>query len=373
MIRVLLLWLVVIFSPIYALKWSFGKDLPDVPILSGIKIGKGKGEDTIGGVLGLIFAPVVVVFAMSIGLLFMRSIEVATTNNQSVESKQMELALGIQGYTNNSDASKPQQCRNIYVTDMCIQVPQTMTEASTDLLNIFNYILLNCFALGICWGLLSVALKSSSVMAGIADTFEGLAKNLLSEIPLPVPMPGGGGDSMRLGTALQLPGSLVTGLNSKYTTQVSDQLGQLTNRGGSTGTTRGGSTGTAPAFNYQTLSNVLTDQTPAGQMLQGMSGAGVRNTDISAFLDDMANTQALEALLAKFGTGNTQSENARKALNKIINTQADQAGVQSVMRKPAAKRFFDVADANQANHRPFTMSNNQTIAYETVKTFKEQQ
>lgn len=185
LVRVWILWIVIAISPFFMLKRSFEMEI-DIPIL------KYKRQD----LLKIIFAPVVIVFAISLCIIFM-SLLVNGFNKRDgndacgIDTKQMYSdTFGVDEY--------------IYSTGQTLKVGNLFEISNQafgnstwgDARNYIGWILVNLFGIGVVWMILMAALSFSSEL-GDAVHVKGIgewATKTVGTIPfIPVPTPTGFG------------------------------------------------------------------------------------------------------------------------------------------------------------------------------------
>lgn len=177
-IRVGALWLVIAFSPLIALKWSFGND---VSILGMDK----KMEPNF--ILSLIFAPVIAVFALSISIIFLSIIQESMLTTNSAWKPNIERQLGIEIIR---PAGWDQVCLRTDVSqnEFCMKLKEQEVWWSM-YLDYFNWVVLNLFAIGLMWTLFFAVMKSIDLTSGFVWSIEEMWKSVAMSTPI-LPVPG---------------------------------------------------------------------------------------------------------------------------------------------------------------------------------------
>lgn len=174
--RVAILWVAIAASPLLILKEVFFKDAKGVPE----SITK---YFSIWSLIKLIFAPVFVVFALSIGLIFMSTIQ--RENMLSMQDNgdgKMNAVMEDAGF-------KKINSRSFSV--MWLFEIEYDGELIDKWLDSFSWMLLNFFAIGILWFLVFWAIKSNALGDKIWSSLEGIGKGIMWNLPV-VPIPGKG-------------------------------------------------------------------------------------------------------------------------------------------------------------------------------------
>ncbi len=200
MVRLVALWWFIIFSPLLILGWIFFKWQTD-----WIKDGKA----SFSSLMWLIFMPVLVVFAISISLVFItllaRSNEINVANiegnSYSVPDASIWSKLWVQyepwatcdpvtWLMKCPDEKNNPNCGNInnhcydlaWITTLCFSDSQT--SIGNTILNIMSYLLVNFFWIALMWMVVFAALKSSKITWWITDQIKNLGQDFAKSIPL---------------------------------------------------------------------------------------------------------------------------------------------------------------------------------------------
>lgn len=212
-VRVAVLWLIIAASPLYVLRWVFQDKLDwlDLPF----------GGSSPAGVLKVIFAPVITVFAVSVALIFMMAFKSGMSNcdtsTQSVNTRNnIDTALGIQTISDTGN--------NLRGIEIPARNTQYMIESKGDTVSgglttdTFGWIITNLFALGIVWMLFFAALKSTELGEKVMQKVwldDDFAKNALGRLPIiPIPASNGGISFVGAQTATEGVSALTSKMSS---------------------------------------------------------------------------------------------------------------------------------------------------------------
>ena len=169
-VRIVFLRLIIAVSPILVLGYVF-----DIKLISG------GTKTSLGNVLWLIFLPVYVVFAIGMSLVFLTLVVKADL----IQEKPLDVVSLVGGETTdcgeNADGYK-----FLGMFDMCFTKGQK--EFGAGITNIFAYLIVNGFAIGLMWAVVFAALRSSKITEGIVTTAEWFVKTMAMSVPF-VPTP----------------------------------------------------------------------------------------------------------------------------------------------------------------------------------------
>ena len=158
-----------------------------------------KGKGTLTSLISLVFMPVIVVFAISISLIFLTLIWRADELNVMGSSKWVGHNIGTQmepwmscdrttwiitcpGWW--SDCGKVNsRCYDLAgMTSLCFS--EWQTSFGNTILNVMSYLLLNFFGIALMWMVVFSALKANKITGGIVWWIESLGKDLAKNIPI---------------------------------------------------------------------------------------------------------------------------------------------------------------------------------------------
>lgn len=214
--RVGILWLIIAFSPGLALLVAFGKS----KLLENIS-----SKFTIGNILGLIFAPVLPIFVLGLSLIFLQTITAIFHDPDSVSSWENF------GIDMRYDQEAQMTCASIRGSMEFCYDSATDDTGNSIYANFFAWMLVNIFAIGLVWTLVSLSFKSNSFTEWVTDKISGLAANAAGSIPL-VPLPGVGMTSANAvsefsGIGRGGDGRLYRNIDRYLNKKTSDQVSQL--------------------------------------------------------------------------------------------------------------------------------------------------
>jgi hypothetical protein len=189
LVRVWILWVVIALSPFFVLKRSFkdsiGEGLSDIPIL----------KYWIGDLIKVIFAPVVIVFAVSLSIIFM-SLLTAWFSNRGDKTECAPNTKEMYRTTFDVD-------EYIYVTWQTLKYSNLFEISTTNVLgnstggdarDYIGWIIINLFGIGVVWMILMAALSFSKDLwdAIGVDSWKKWFTNTIWSIPfIPVPTSAG--------------------------------------------------------------------------------------------------------------------------------------------------------------------------------------
>lgn len=173
-VRVGALWLMIAFSPIIALKWSF-KDELKTPIDDKLKMEY---------VLSIVFAPVMAVFALSMSIVFLSVIQESMLTVGSTGQPNFEKQLGMT--LKNKPWNQLCMTTDVSQNEFCMKMWETDTWWSM-YLNYFNWMIINLFAIGLMWTLFFAVMSSIELTKGFVDSVKWMGENLVKSTPIPVP------------------------------------------------------------------------------------------------------------------------------------------------------------------------------------------
>ncbi|MFA6255892.1 MAG: hypothetical protein WC606_01790 [Candidatus Absconditabacterales bacterium] len=223
--RIGYLWLYIVASPFIVIQSVFKRKLDE-------KIGK---YLDITKIIGVIFAPVVTVAALSISLIFMTALVNGFTSTNSSEA--LHTALGTQTVPSIGDPEKKYDAISFQGVAQVQFTKLPWGEAA----DWFSWFMINLFAIGLMRMIVFAAIKANVIGEKIAGGEKGIQKfgeNVFRTLPiLPI---GKGGERVGVGSAAKVIGNIPDRYNQKLDTegnkQVENWLGEPT-RTGASGTT----------------------------------------------------------------------------------------------------------------------------------------
>lgn len=151
-----------------------------------MKIGWAELWDSWGDIIGAIFMPIGVVFALSIGIIFLTLTIDNLNPADQVKSAQVEKEFGFTRVPSNDDMVIYQLTP---ATEVAYKIPQESYSLSM-FLDFFTYILVNLFAIGLVWILFFTAMKSSKFLWEIGWKIDSTGRKILWSLPI-IPLPWG--------------------------------------------------------------------------------------------------------------------------------------------------------------------------------------
>lgn len=173
MMRVAVLWMVVWFSPLLVLWWTLE--------LMGIKneqlssMMKWIWEKlTLSNVVNLLFQPVLVVFVITMGMMFLDALQATiVADNGFWEALKCS----------NDSVSWQQCCSMIDVVNICFE--KFNAQAGTDaFFNYFTFTIVNIVGVMLLWFMVFAVMKSSKITEWAVSKIQWLGRNILWSIPV---------------------------------------------------------------------------------------------------------------------------------------------------------------------------------------------
>jgi hypothetical protein len=169
-VRVVILWVIIAFSPALSLMLIFGKKDQEFGKIMGGNL------TNITDILSLIFLPVFAVFAISMSLVFLTLItrqDFIQGQNEGEEINNCEVdPLTLMGCTLNKEKCENEKKRAYE----CFGVEFIITEAESNfggnIINTMGYLVQSLLGVAVMWAIIFFALKSNRMTAGIAGSIE---------------------------------------------------------------------------------------------------------------------------------------------------------------------------------------------------------
>lgn len=187
-IRAVLLWLLIAFSPFLTLliiyKFSGSESMG--------KVGGGSLTD-IKDILWLIFMPIFVVFAISLSLIFLNLIaqpDLISESENACQQDPVSVLWCIKPIEREKTDLASDRCYDFCgITDICFTNSQSTVWSNV--LNVMWWLVTSFFGIALMWVLVFTALKTSKITSGIVSTIEGRWKRIAKVAPIiPVPWLG---------------------------------------------------------------------------------------------------------------------------------------------------------------------------------------
>lgn len=178
--RVVVLWMVIWFSPLLMLGWVFDFEF--------LKKNEKAAKDSI---LWLIFLPVWAAFGLSISIIFLTLITSWLPNSSTPALEELlywkqEAAITSASATNTSD----EKCMDWWITKLCWSRSDVNTWISW-ILDSFSWIAINLFGIALMWAVVFATMKTSKVTNAVVDKIQWFSKSMLKAMPIvPVPWVG---------------------------------------------------------------------------------------------------------------------------------------------------------------------------------------
>lgn len=254
-IRVGYIWMFIALSPIIALKIAFDDNETMKWIRSSIPIIKEK----LGDVIRIIFAPVLITFAVSFCLVFMTAL-ITSINNQPSNNPSQCLGDNLRVFESmNVKTSNPADGMNkTYQIAGIAEMQQSafginVTGPQRD---IFGWILINLFGVAIVWLLLMTVIESVFKGTPVGDwKLRETAGNMLASLPfIPIPTSSWWRTTVGAGTLGKVAEAKASDINAKLNASNIDEiLGRNNKKQDETETASSATTTTTTASTINTI------------------------------------------------------------------------------------------------------------------------
>jgi len=188
-IRVGYIWMFIALSPIIALKIAFTDDSSIKSLWASIPILK----DDIGSIVRMIFAPVLVTFAVSFALVFMTGL--ITSINNNADNPNACMGTQTEFYESMNINIIDDENTKTYQIGGIAEVNQSVfgIDVTGPQRDIFGWILINLFGVAIVWILLLTAIEAIFKWTPVGDRkLSKIATQTLASVPI-IPIPDGAG------------------------------------------------------------------------------------------------------------------------------------------------------------------------------------
>ncbi len=177
-IRWVLIWLIVVVSPLLAISWSLG-----------LKMWLSEDKMSIWSILWLIFLPVTAAFAVSISIIFLTVL--TWTLDEWVKWWEAWVEITSTQEENDSDDEDDKTqtiCFDLPLwddesTQTCFTTPWEALWISP-FLDIFWWILINLFAVALMWAIIFAALKTSKMTSWVVKWVDNISKEAMKTAPI---------------------------------------------------------------------------------------------------------------------------------------------------------------------------------------------
>ncbi len=175
--RIGILWVVIAFSPFLALLRWFGKQ----DWLSKTKF-------TTTNIIWIIFSPVLPIFVLGLSIIFLQALSQRFYDPANQGSRE---SFGI---TIQHDEKEQMSCATIWgAMDFCYE-SQSDDSGGSIYANLFAWLLVNIFAIGLIWSLIKLSFKWNDFTSGVVNSIVKTAGTVAWSIPIvPLPWSGAGG------------------------------------------------------------------------------------------------------------------------------------------------------------------------------------
>lgn len=170
-IRAVILWLIIAFSPFLLMMYVYE-----------FKLGETAEKAWVKNVLSLIFLPVVAVFAISMSLIFLSLISRFSMIKQVSECSQDAWTI-LWARVYCPDNNPLTKCYDFYgVTTICFDESDRKTWAN--IVNTFAWLVTNIFGIAMMWMIVFAALKTSKLTETVVSTIESRGKTIAGAVPI---------------------------------------------------------------------------------------------------------------------------------------------------------------------------------------------
>ncbi len=191
-IRLVALRWFIIFSPMLALgRVFFSEKLKS----------QNEGKASFSSLLGLVFMPVLVVFAISFSLMFMTLISNSDQLSPEFEADQSFASRAWMQYKSwvscspdwtltsvsgdPKDSSIYEHCYNLAgITSLCFT--ETQKTIGNSILNVFSYLLVNFFGVALMWMVVFAAMASSKITSSTTEAIKWFGQEVFKATRIPV-------------------------------------------------------------------------------------------------------------------------------------------------------------------------------------------
>lgn len=211
LMRVGILWAIIAFSPFIVIITVF----KDSSVISSIA-GSTEKYTKIGNIMWLIFAPVIPVFALGIGMIIIQTLQLRM-HEWLWQSQSTWSFLGVNfqaSWREDNNPDNNETCADFrWLSQLCYDT-WSDTETWSIYNDLFGWIMINILAIGIMRAIMKASFSASTITADLANKTIDVGKNLLSSIPL-VPLPGSGNRRLSASNLLSVPSKIGDNINEK--------------------------------------------------------------------------------------------------------------------------------------------------------------
>lgn len=207
-IRVVLLRAIIAFVPLGIVFWWLGKDIPwgwgwSIKLPGVLWWASIDSKNAGSSIIWLIFAPVLPVFAISISLIILQTLQLEMWKAISTENKGRQF-FWIQSVVSTTDPNI--SCIDFWGMQETCYKTDPNTDSGSWFANLIPWLFVNIFGIWLMWMMVKVSLSSSSITKGIGENIINLWTKALWAIPIPGLTIGW--TKISTSTALQAPSML---------------------------------------------------------------------------------------------------------------------------------------------------------------------
>lgn len=214
-IRVVLLRAIIAFVPLGIVFWWLGKDIPwgwgwSIKLPGALWWASIDSKNAGSSIIWLIFAPVLPVFAISISLIILQTLQLEMWKAISTENKGRQF-FWIQSVVSTTDPNI--SCIDFWGMQETCYKTDPNTDSWSWFANLIPWLFVNIFGIWLMWMMVKVSLSSSSITASIGESImEKWAKALWS-IPI---IPWLGWKWISASTIGKIPKFIDEGIEDKF-------------------------------------------------------------------------------------------------------------------------------------------------------------
>ncbi len=283
--RVGYLWIAIIGSPFIILLKAFGDDL-------GIKLDNELEIFNLEKVIWLIFMPVITVFALSVGIVFLTTLENTINEDGFNDGSKVFKTMGIQ---EKKDSSPGVKCYSIFITDICYETDGQNGDGWGNFANYFSRTMMMLFGTGVMRMIVFASFKASSISKNLGESVNKLWQSVALSAPV-IPMWWGKGiglGALWVGTGHN--GYLDQAL-SHYQNEIRGQASSLFKKKNN------------DSSSWSAKPVEITDQNIIKPLISGIQSSSTDPAkDIANWLNSNINSNSAKAVIAAMEKAKTQS------------------------------------------------------------------
>lgn len=367
LMRVGILWAIIAFSPFIVVITAFKES----KVIASIA-GSTEKYTKMGNIMGLIFAPIVPVFALGIGMIIIQTLQLRMHEwlGQS-QSTWSFLGVNFQAtWMRDNNPDNNETCADFrWLSQLCYDTGSD-TETWSIYNDLFGWIMLNILAIGIMRAIMKASFSASTITADIANKTIDTGKSLLGSIPF-LSIPGSGGKKLSMSNLLSVPGKIERNVNEKI--GVIDNEGERKIEELIKGTSSWDEGEGSESWDKKSLKNLSSKtKTNIAQWLNNNGNIG-NVGDIQKVIQTEAEKDAKDkTLLSQIGTmSNEQLDDFIKNLEGI--EAEKKAALEKVIQEEKATSASEVAKVRELinSYKPQEWLANMEVAKEFVNKLNE--